>query len=119
MSVQKSVSLSVSVALLLKIQYFPDAQSQQLNNHLLGEFMVSDLFSIAGCCQTEGLCSLSSMWSSLGLCGGKCASEQKLLQMAIILLYDSCVPTGCPCGDEDAKGDFKVICSSRDDLYFC
>lgn len=119
MSVQKSVCLSVSVPLLLNIQDFPDAQSQHLNNHLLGEFMVSDLFPVAGCCQTGGSCPHSSMWSSLGVCGGKCASEQKLLQMAIILLCDSCIPTGCTHGDEDAKWDFKVICSSGDDLCFC
>lgn len=27
--------------------------------------------------------------------GGKCASEQKLLEMALILLYDLRMPTGC------------------------
>jgi len=51
--------------------------------------------------------------------GEKCAYEQKLLQVALILLCDSCIPTGCTHGDKAAKLELEVICSSGEDMYFC
>lgn len=38
----------MSFALLQKIQDFPDAQSQQVPNHSLGEFIAPDLFPVVG-----------------------------------------------------------------------
>lgn len=39
--------------------------------------------------------------------------------MALVLLHDSCVPTGCTRGDEAAKLEFGVRRSSGEDLTLC
>lgn len=69
--------VTVSFPLLLKIQHFPDAQSQQVDNHSLGEFISPDLFPVVGCCQTGCLCPQNTTWSSLGL-----RNEENLLPLS-------------------------------------
>lgn len=67
----------------------------------------------------EHLCPHSNTRLPYGSEGRDCAPEQSLLQMALIPLHDSCVPTGWTRGDQAAKLEFGVRRSSGEDLTLC